>query len=169
MTRAERAAEWVMDNEVPPGVNPFVDDPDDRGGATKWGVTEEVAEKHGIKVRDLTRDQAICIMISDYWSYDWVTSIRVATKLLDISVNSGKATAARLLQRALILLGSDTVKEDGKIGPITRGATNAMKEPKLLAGLAAVQIVRYLDIVRDDRTQQKWIGGWLVRGVKIPA
>lgn len=41
--------------------------PSDRGGATKYGIIESVAKKHGISVANITLSQAIKIYYTDYW------------------------------------------------------------------------------------------------------
>ncbi len=47
----------------------YVNHPDDKGGPTKWGITEKVARSHGYRgdMRDLTREQALDILEADYW------------------------------------------------------------------------------------------------------
>ncbi len=48
----------------------YVDNPADRGGPTKWGITEKTARAHGYKgnMRDLSRDEAYLILEQDYWT-----------------------------------------------------------------------------------------------------
>lgn len=41
--------------------------PSDRGGATKYGIIESVAKRHGISVSNITLSQAIKIYYTDYW------------------------------------------------------------------------------------------------------
>lgn len=160
MTRAEQSAAWIIDTHE----GGWSDHGADRGGRTSYGITEAVARKHGLDVRSVTRADAIRIVVADYWSYDWCKSDHVATKILDIAVNCGPGTAARLLQRALRLLGHDIV-EDGAIGPATKAAANRERGPKLLAALSYVQAARYVAIAEQDPTQRAFIGGWLVRAV----
>jgi len=47
----------------------YVDNPDDKGGPTRWGVTEKVARAHGYTghMRDLPRATAVAIFEADYW------------------------------------------------------------------------------------------------------
>ena len=48
----------------------YVNDPADRGGATKYGITEAVARAHGYKghMRDLPKDLAKTIYRKTYWT-----------------------------------------------------------------------------------------------------
>jgi len=89
----------------------FVDHPDDRGGATRYGVTEAVARAHGYRgaMRYLPRDEALSIYRRIYWlrpRFDAVAgrSGRIAAELFDTGVNMGPAVAATFLQRALTAL-----------------------------------------------------------------
>ena len=89
----------------------FVDHPDDRGGATRYGVTEAVARAHGYRgeMRYLPRDEAISIYRRLYWlrpRFDAVAerSWRIAAELFDTGVNMGPAVATTFLQRALTAL-----------------------------------------------------------------
>src|SRR5690554_7350265 len=68
----------------------FVDHPDDKGGATMYGITQKVARLHGWDgdMRHLPRALAVQIYKDHYWSapnFDRVAmlSTRVAEELLD--------------------------------------------------------------------------------------
>ena len=47
----------------------YVDHPNDKGGPTNWGITQATARAHGYTgdMRNLTREQALAILESDYW------------------------------------------------------------------------------------------------------
>lgn len=86
----------------------YVNHPDDKGGPTKWGITEKVARAHGYRgdMRNLTRGQALEILETDYWygpRFDRVAkaSPDVAAELCDTGVNMGPSVAAKMLQRWL--------------------------------------------------------------------
>jgi lysozyme family protein len=159
--RAVAAADWIIrENE-----GGFSNHPEDRGRATKYGVTSAVAAAHGLDVHALTLDQARQILISDYWRFDWVSNDALARKLFDIAVNMGPAWAIRLLQGALnILDGSVTV--DGMAGTQTRTATERENPVALLAAIAHLQMGRYEEIVRADPAQGAFLRGWFIRAVK---
>ena len=90
-----------------------MNDPTDRGGATKYGITEAVARANGYKaqMKDLPVDVAKAINKKQYWTaprFDQVNTInsKVAEELLDTGVNCGVVFAKPLLQRALNLLNN---------------------------------------------------------------
>ena len=94
----------------------YVDHPDDKGGPTKWGITQNTARAHGYRgdMRDLTREQALEILEADYWygpRFDQVAALSsdIAAELCDTGVNMGPTVASKMLQRWLNvfnLLGS---------------------------------------------------------------
>ncbi|CAI3160551.1 glycosyl hydrolase 108 family protein [Acinetobacter baumannii 1598530] len=91
----------------------YVNNPVDRGGATKYGITEAVARENGYKgnMKDLPLDVAKAIYKKQYWTasrFDQVNTLSsaVAEELLDTGVNCGINFAKPLLQRALNLLNN---------------------------------------------------------------
>ncbi|EXW51657.1 glycosyl hydrolase 108 family protein [Acinetobacter baumannii 44467_9] len=91
----------------------YVNNPADRGGETKYGITEAVARTNGFKgnMKDLPLDVAKAIYKKQYWTdprFDQVNVISslVAEELLDTGVNCGTGFAKPLLQRALNLLNN---------------------------------------------------------------
>ena len=106
----------------------------DRGGPTRYGITEAVARAHGFRgsMASLPRDEAAAIYRRLYWlrpKFDEVAvrAPRIAGELFDTGVNMGPAVAATFLQRALTALnrnGRDftDLVPDGRIGPRTLAA-----------------------------------------------
>jgi lysozyme family protein len=79
----------------------FVDHPADRGGPTRFGITEAVARQHGYTglMRELPRDEAAAIYRRLYWlrpRFDAVAALapRVGAELFDTGANMGLAVAA---------------------------------------------------------------------------
>lgn len=110
----------------------FVDDPDDPGGATKYGVTIHTLRRLGLDltgdgqvsradVRALTKTHAIDLFLRDYFRRPRLPLLPepVQPSVFDMYVNSG-SHAVRILQRLLIRMGYDLIV-DGVIGPITAG------------------------------------------------
>ena len=89
----------------------YVCHPADRGGPTRFGITEAVARAHGYggAMAALPRDEAAAIYRRLYWlrpRFDQVAerTPRVAAELFDTGANMGPAVAATFLQRALTAL-----------------------------------------------------------------
>lgn len=85
----------------------YVNNPADRGGAIKSGITEAVAQTNDYEdnMRNLPIDVAKAIYKKQYWAapkFDQVNSMSsaVAEELLDIRVNCDTGFAKSLLQRA---------------------------------------------------------------------
>src|SRR5947207_1293201 len=86
----------------------YSDHPADRGGPTRYGITQAVARANGYTgdMRDFPRAKAAEICRRLYWhvpGFDRVAPIApgVAGDLFDTAVNMGAATASAFLQRAL--------------------------------------------------------------------
>jgi lysozyme family protein len=138
--------------------------PSDRGGPTRYGITEAVARAHGYAgaMRDLPREEAAAIYKRLYWlrpRFDQVArrSQAVAGELFDTGVNMGPAVAGTFLQRALSALNRDRkdyadLVPDGRIGAATLAALDtflqlrgrATGESVLLRALDALQGERYI-------------------------
>ena len=157
--------------------------PHDRGGHTKFGITEKVARAHGYEgdMDDLTLDFAINIYVEDYWKNidgDHLLSISddLAFEVFDTGVNMGCRRAVKFLQRALNnfnrrqKLYSDIVV-DGRKGPATRVATSEYASQRdvgvLVDALNSLQGVRYFEIGENDESQEEFMYGWWSHRVSL--
>ncbi|MFK7939041.1 MAG: holin-associated N-acetylmuramidase [Roseovarius sp.] len=113
----------------------YVNDPDDPGGATKFGVTIHTMRRLGMDldrdgdvdtsdVRRLTRAQAEEIFVKHYFHKPRISllPVELQASVFDMYVNAG-ANAVKILQRLLRDMGH-VVSVDGVIGPITAGAAD---------------------------------------------
>ncbi len=158
--------------------------PADRGGATRWGITEGVARTHGYRgdMRGLPVAEARAIYRARYWEgprLDHLTplSAKIATELFDTAVNMGPAAAIRMLQRALNALnrqGQDypDLDADGVIGPRTEAALaaflkvrRARGEEVLLKALEALQGERYIHLAEQRPANEAFLFGWLANRI----
>lgn len=159
----------------------YVNNPADRGGATKYGITEAVARANGWKgpMRDLPLDLAKQIYKQQYWinpRFDQVNTLSplIAEELLDTGVNCGVAFAKPLLQRALNLLnnqgkgGWPDLAVDGIYGSATLGALKIFLakrgkdgEKVMLKVLNIMQGQRYIEICERNPTQEQFFYGWI--------
>lgn len=162
----------------------FVDHPDDRGGPTNWGITEQVARAHGYAgaMRDLDREEARTIYRALYWQgpgFDRVAELSpvVAEELFDTGVNMGPGIALGFLQRALNALNRKAqdypdLKVDRQLGAATLAAMRAFLklrgaegETVLCRALNALQGARYLALAEERRENEAFVYGWLARRV----
>ena len=150
----------------------FVDDPDDRGGATNWGVTQAVWEDYledeftSEDVRNFTREQAIALYKEEFWipSQSEKLPEEIREVYFDMCVNHGQRNAVKILQTAVNAKGGN-IDVDGAIGP------NTIREASKLK-LWEVQVERsgfYWNLVfvgsfyGKRNSQQKFIRGWIRR------
>ncbi len=159
--------------------------PADKGGPTRFGITEAVARAHGYAgaMADLPRDEAAAIYRRLYWlrpRFDQVAARapRVAAELFDTGANMGPAVAATFLQRALTALnrGSKDYPDlipDGRVGPSTLAALDCFLEVRgkrsgetvLLRALEALQGERYLRLAEKRPANEAFLYGWLANRI----
>ena len=89
----QRALAFVLNAE---GGEKITDDPRDRGGLTRWGISQTAYPK--LDIRSLTRAQAEQIYRTDYWLLGCCDGLPPPLALMhfDCAVNMGIATANTL-------------------------------------------------------------------------
>lgn len=143
----------------------------DKGGATKYGVTLQTWKEFGhdkdgdgdIDVEDiklLTVEDAKNIAKKIFWDYfkaDQIKNQTIAEFICDWGYNSGRTTIAKKVQT---LLG---LKADGIFGPMTLNRINTLDQGQLfnLLKLSRLDFVR--KIVERDPTQERFYKGWVNR------
>jgi len=106
----------------------YVNDPEDPGGETKWGISKR-SYPH-LNIKELTRDQAKEIYREDFWKpLNQNLPDGVLFQAFDFAVNSGISTAIRHLQKAV------DVADDGHWGSISQKAALVMTESDLIMKL----------------------------------
>ena len=153
----------------------YVDDPDDSGGATNMGITHATLaawrkrEVNRGEVKDLTEAEAGEIYKANYWDkllLDEVQSQALAEAVMDMGVNAGVGTAARLLQMAVNwLVKSELLQTDGWIGPVTVRAVNGSTERLLLQKFFELRVKHYMAICRNNKSQRKFLYAWIKRSL----
>ena len=158
----------------------YVNDPDDSGGETNWGITERVARQNGYRgpMRDLPKNLAFAIYVKRYWHplcLDQIEQLSplIAEELADTGVNQGVHRAAETLQRALNALNNvgklyGDIKIDGDIGPATLDALTRYLNSRgtegemvLHRGLNVLQGAFYFDLTERRQKDEKYLYGWL--------
>lgn len=112
----------------------YVNDPNDPGGETKWGISKR-SYPHLI-IKELTREDAYNIYKRDFWSRVKADKLPdgVAFQLFDFAINSSIETAIRYFQRAL------GVADDGFFGPISQFAADSSTEHDIIMKLNAERL-----------------------------
>jgi lysozyme family protein len=162
----------------------YVDHPADRGGPTRWGITQAVARRQGYMgdIRSLPQSDAAAIYKRLYWitpGFDKVAKLapRLAAELFDTGVNMGTGTATGFIQRALNALnrgGQDyqDLAVDRRIGSATLTALDAFIEHRgaggeivLLKAIDALQGAHYVRLAETRPSQEAFLYGWIANRI----
>ncbi|WP_108484279.1 holin-associated N-acetylmuramidase [Oceaniglobus ichthyenteri] len=162
----------------------YVNDPDDPGGATKYGVTIGTMRRLGLDltgdgrvtaadVKHLTLDQARQIFVQHYFEKPGIGALPpvLHPSVFDMYVNAGN-NAVRILQRLLNEMGQQ-IAVDGVIGPQTVGAAAWAADVAPDHLVDAYGIARrnyYYDLADRRAASRKYArrrdggkGGWITR------
>ena len=137
----------------------YVNDPHDRGGETKYGISKRSYPRLNIKA--LTLSDAKTIYKRDYWDraqgdkMEWPLNFNV----FDGAVNSGVSASNKWLQQAVGLSGKAV---DGKVGPITMGEVKKHNPVALTARYCGER----LEGMADMKTWANHGKGWARRIAK---
>ncbi len=168
----------------------FVDDPDDPGGMTKYGVTLETLRRLGLDLtgdggtdgedlRRLSRAQAVDIYMEHYFRRPGLGALPevLQPSVFDMQVNAG-ANAVKILQRLCTEMGF-ACDDDGAIGPATIRAVQLAFDaaPSLLADAYGIARRNYYYTLADARpASRKYArrrdggkGGWILRAEEFIA
>lgn len=140
------------------------DVPGDRGGQTYAGIARNMNPRWpGWALIDRGQDVPAQLVREfykvSYWDPiqgDRIISQVIAQVIFDFHVNAG-AVARKLAQ---LVVGATP---DGVIGNKTLAALNAYDEDRFVMAYALAKIARYRDIVSRDRSQLKFLLGWINR------
>jgi len=162
----------------------YVNDPDDPGGATNYGVTLRTLRRLGLDltgdgrvtaqdVKSLSRETAEEIFVDHYFRASRIADLPEALQapVFDMYVNAG-ANAVKILQGLLNEMGDD-LTVDGRIGPMTAAAARRAAEaaPDLIADAYGIARRNYYYALADARpASRKYArrrdggkGGWITR------
>jgi lysozyme family protein len=153
----------------------YVDNPNDPGGPTKYGVTlAEYIRSGGTDlngdgqinaddIKLLTTNDAFNIAKKDYWdpiNGDLINNQSIANFIFDWGYNAGIRTAGRYVQR---VLGFNPANIDGIIGPATVNAINSANQENLFNSLKATRESFYRAIAANNPKQAGFLNNWLSR------
>lgn len=139
----------------------YVNDPKDKGGETKGGISKRAFPN--VDIAALTLDGMVSLYHRYFWKpaycQDWPASIALYT--FDAAVQHGVTNALLMLQE---IAGT---KADGKVGPATRNAVNSADKEYLCARYGLRRARFYARIIKNDTSQTRFIEGWHNRLVSL--
>jgi len=142
----------------------YVNDPDDPGGETKYGISKRSYPK--VNIKKLTKEKAAAIYKKDWWDklglddFDYV----LAAKILNHTIHIGIQPGIKCLQRALncASLEDSPLVEDGILGSKTKDVyfeLNAYTDDTPILTSYASELACYYRFLNKP----KYIKGWLKR------
>lgn len=174
--RFEHAVNFLLDNE---GL--LTDDPKDPGGITNFGISLKFLQQNHIEINkdgiidrqdviDLDVTKAKFIYYRYWWDkykYDGISSLDIATKVFDLSVNMGAFEAHKLLQISINRLNDHPIDVDGILGANTLVSANLLvaegHELDLLHELKVNAVHYYINLIADKPDLKGFENGWLKR------
>lgn len=146
----------------------YVDDPLDKGQATRWGVTlntwinngydkngDNKIDKEDVKL--ITKEDAYKIAKKLYWDAvkgDKINNQSIAEFIFDWGYNSGTKTAIKKVQQAL------NISVDGVIGIKTLAVINQANQEVLFNKLVESRHQFIQNIIKNNPSQAKFRRGW---------
>ena len=157
----------------------YVNDPDDPGGETYKGIARkinskwdgwtiiDIAHKKSGFPANLESDTDLQEKISsfynvNYWDRingDKISNQEVANSIFDFAVNAGVSVSSSLAQ---MVVGATA---DGVIGNQSIEKINAFDSEHFLASFTVAKIARYISIIKNRPSSQKYLYGWVRRAL----
>lgn len=165
----------------------YVNHPNDSGGATKYGITLNVARFYGFTgdIKDLSEETAFQIYNAKYWAplrLDKVIEFShlLAKELFDTAVNCGPGTSVLFLQRCLNAFNAQGIlypdsKLDGIMGEKTLANLKTFLyvrerwggEKVLLKALNCLQGEKYIELAEKNKKNESFVFGWFDKRVEL--
>jgi lysozyme family protein len=140
----------------------YVNDPNDAGGETKFGISKRAHPD--INIKALTKDQARDILVQDYIidpGFDALPPGSLREQLIDFGFHSGPKAAIRALQQVL----GTTV--DGTLGPGTLAALAKRDALRVNNELVKRRVMLLCDITVKRPANLRFLSGWLKRALSF--
>lgn len=165
MSDFEKAINFVLQNE-----GGFVNNPNDSGGATNFGITIPMLTSYRQKavtafdIQTLTLIEAKKLYEAFFWDRLRISGLKqsIATAILDTAVNQGQATAIKLAQHCL-----GSVLPDGVMGPETLDALDKIEEADFIYSYIGMLQERFVDFCVNATNQIVFLKGWLRRSRRL--
>lgn len=139
----------------------YVNDLNDRGGETRYGISKRAYPD--LDIQNLTLDTANTIYKNDYWYPSGANKLPevLAWALFDAAIHHGVRDAVMMLQRCL------RVTADGIVGQQTIAAANAYDAETMLIIYLAHRGRSYQRIISNTPSQSAFALGWFTRLFKL--
>jgi len=164
----------------------YTNDPDDRGGETKYGITKKVFERYKKKyklsyedIKDLTIEDAIKIYERFYLNNYYLNLIvdkKILLLYIDMIINHGIRRATKILQKSINTLKNKenifndipNLIVDGILGKKTVSLLNKITNytcyNRLLYYIIVYERIQYYKkICQRFKSQRKFLIGWIYR------
>lgn len=169
----------------------YVNDPDDRGGETYRGVSRrfnpdwrgwpivDAQKSKSSFPRSLKGNGELRVLVKSFYKVNYFDPFKgddmpeeLAIEMFDTAVNMGVDRGVEFLQEALNYLNRDgklypDMKVDGSYGSKTHASFHKYLKSDsaelLLKFLNVLQARQYMEILKRDSTQEKFIRGWFNR------
>ena len=122
----------------------YVNDPDDAGGETKYGITK--ARYPNLDIKNLTPMQAIAIYKKDFYipmKIEEIDDINLAMQYFDMGVNAGISNAKAILDNSVEVQNSEPL----------RSIVDIYKQLR----------IEYYTKIATYRNNKKYLAGWINR------
>lgn len=174
MSDFEQAIKVILKHE-----GGWVDDPDDPGGQTNFGISMLIIRREKITpeqcgVKDFSPGALKKMPVSaakdiyrklfwDKYGYGKIEDQTVATKVFDCAVNCGPSRSHAMIQKAVNTIDDGALTVDGILGPVTIAAINNADPTELVENMAAEMRSYYLSIIAKKPVLAKFKNNWLRR------
>jgi len=155
----------------------YANNKNDPGGVTNFGISlrylidiENDINGDGSvdakDIKDMTAEEAKLLYKKYWWDkygYNSIKDLSLATKIFDLSVNTGPSRAHKILQKSINTLQKESLSVDGDFGMYTLQATNKLPPDKLLTAIREQAKLFYTNLVAKKPRLVVFIKGWLAR------
>lgn len=167
MADFEEAVNFVLANE-----GGYVNNPNDPGGETNFGISQKFLEKYNRAAKKITKEEAIFVYKKFFWEdvgYESIEEQKICNYIFDMAVNHGKTQAIKITQRALWPYFSGNlayIVDDGILGSRTMLEINH-QGINLKYTLQSERAGFYRLLVALEPSRKEFLNGWLNRCYRI--
>jgi len=141
----------------------YVNDPDDPGGETKYGISKRAFPDENIK--KLTHKRAAKLYYDHYWIPSKVNLLPDSLRAIyfDMAVNMGIKRAVTILQKACNHKNKVSIKVDGRMGNNTAKSARILEPERL----RSYRVKYYAEVVSRKPVLEKYWFGWYRRALAV--